>query len=166
MEEQQYDLKDYDLKDFVRDNRFLEAAHNNLDYSPDSQRFWNEEETSIMGDIIKIFYKRLYGPEGKLIPVDDCDDGRIRMAFRNIYCQKAMDIDKFRKRVLESLGQDWKNYLLAREIARIDHDRDLEYMCDERIGTVLDSMGPKEIEEALRHIWDVENHYRLMHAKP
>lgn len=166
--EDRYNPKDYGLREFIRDSRFLESAHFNLDYSPDfDPNFWDEEKVSVMREIVKIFYKkRLYGPDGVPIHVDECEDERIREAFRNIYCQKAINMDVFRKSVLENLQQDWRNYLLAREIARIDRDRDLEYVCDERIGIVLDSMSPEDMKDALEEIHKRENSYRLMHAKP
>lgn len=161
----QYNPRDYDLRGFIKDSRFLGAAHFNLDYNPDIGS-WDKEKISIMRNMIKTVYERLYGPNDELILVDECSEARIFQAFRNIYCQKAINMDVFRKGVLESLGQDWRNYLLTREVARIDRDRDLEYLCDERIGIVLDSMCPGEMKKALEDIHGRENHYRLMHAKP
>lgn len=172
MEGEYYDPKEYNLKDFIKDSRFLSAAHFNLDYSPDVSS-WDEEKISIMRNLIKNVYTHLYGQDGERIPVDECSEARIFWAFRNIYCQKVINMDMFRKSVLESLGHDWKNYLLAREIARIERkigmvnrDKDLEYLCDERIGIILDRMSPEEMKKALKDIHKRENTYRLMHAKP
>ncbi|OGM03267.1 hypothetical protein A3K72_04385 [Candidatus Woesearchaeota archaeon RBG_13_36_6] len=167
MTSKSYSSSGYCLTDYLNDSRFLDAARERLGYDPNSTGSFGDIAVPVMRQIIKKEggYDSLHGRGDVMVLVDDCTGERIVQSFRNMYLQKKANMSQFRKRAIQSLVQDWRNYLLFGMIAKIDGDEELAYQCDERIGRVLDSMDTKERGENLAHILNIQQGYEHMYAR-